>query len=256
MRSKSYFFLSFLAHALAIVTIAISLGRITDGPARTEIQPEKVAALPPVEEAVASPAVESPGLKKKKKGASGQAKVPVATGSAGDVKAKIAAFAAEIEQKKVDESKTALLSEQVEDDSKTEATSADVDNTPDPAPVGLTEEPNESTEVVKGGTSQNNAVEYTELKQAPGNPAPFYPLAARREKRQGQVELLYRVTKEGKVTEVQIQKSSGSEDLDAEAVKAVSQYRYVAGQEGWAHHPITFALKGEEEAEPSKLGAR
>lgn len=104
-----------------------------------------------------------------------------------------------------------------------------------------------------GGASQSGAVAFTELKQMKGNKPPSFPLSARKEKREGEVELLYKVTKDGQVADVTLAKSSGYEDLDEEAIKAVSRFRFVPGQEGWAKHPVRFSLKGDAEALPSRL---
>lgn len=120
-------------------------------------------------------------------------------------------------------------------------------------PVGRGNDPKEDGELNKGGATQAGAVSYLELKQAQGNKTPFYPISARKEKREGQLELLYRVTREGKVADVKIAKSSGHDDLDQEAVRAISKFKFVPGQEGWARHPVSFALKGQEEALPSRL---
>jgi protein TonB len=86
-----------------------------------------------------------------------------------------------------------------------------------------------------------------------GNKPPRYPLQARKEGREGEVDLLYRVTKEGGVADIQIVRSSGSQDLDQEAVRAIAKFRFVPGQEGWARHPVNFTLKGETAALPSRL---
>ncbi|MGE4130679.1 MAG: TonB family protein [Bdellovibrionales bacterium] len=105
----------------------------------------------------------------------------------------------------------------------------------------------------KGGDSKKTAVSYLNLKQFSGNRAPRYPITARRDGRQGQVDLLYRVTPDGRTADIQIAKSSGHEDLDMEAVRAIAKYRFVPGQEGWARHPIIFSLKGVATAMPSRL---
>jgi protein TonB len=120
----------------------------------------------------------------------------------------------------------------------------------DPAPAAAAEA---AQGLGRGGENKGEAVNYLELKQFSGNKAPTYPMQARKDKRQGQVDLLYRVTTEGRVAEVQIAKSSGHADLDEAAVKAIAKYRFVPGQEGWAHHPVIFALKGEASELPSKL---
>ena len=117
-----------------------------------------------------------------------------------------------------------------------------------PAP---THEP--ATSGQKGGESKTEAVSYLDLTQYSGNKPPVYPMSARKDSRQGSVDLLYRVTKEGRVAEVQVHKSSGHPDLDEAAVKAVAKYKFVPGQDGWAKQPVIFTLKGEADALPSKL---
>jgi protein TonB len=141
-------------------------------------------------------------------------------------------------------------------DEDTEATSQEIDDSDEQIEgeqPGAAVEKSSTTEVAEGGAGQKGTISYLDLKQMPGNKAPAYPLQARREGHQGQVELLYHVTKEGKVEGIQIAKSSGFKDLDQEAVKAVSAYRFVPGQEGWARHPINFELKGEAATLPSRL---
>lgn len=137
----------------------------------------------------------------------------------------------------------------VEEEKTTEATAHEAKAT-DPAPSAAAEA---TQNLGHGGESKAEAVNYLELKQFSGNKAPTYPMQARKDKRQGQVDLLYRVTKEGRVAEVQIAKTSGHADLDEAAVKAIAKFRFVPGQEGWARHPVIFALKGEAAALPSKL---
>ena len=132
-----------------------------------------------------------------------------------------------------------------DEDAKTEATSPEA-TAPGP-------ETQDGGDLGKGGATQAAAVAYTDLKQAKGNTNPVYPLKARKEQRQGQVELVYRVTKDGKVADVQIAKSSGHADLDQAAVRAVSKFKFVPSQEGWAYHPVNFALKGDSAPLPSRL---
>lgn len=141
-----------------------------------------------------------------------------------------------------------------EDDESTEA-AAEQAEAEDPAPVGYSE-PSESKaqgETPTDDAATQDAVSYLNLKQASGNKPPFYPVAARRERRQGDLELVYRVTHDGLVADVSVAKSSGFQDLDKAAVDAVSKYRFEPGQEGWARHPIAFTLKGPEEELPSQL---
>lgn len=184
------------------------------------------------------------------------------------------AVAATPEEQKEEAPKFIPVKEQVaakpldEAEEKTEANSEDA-QAEDPAPQPVKEEkpadqPATSGKTEKaagtalaalgqGGDSKAEAVNYLSLTQYSGNKAPEYPLAARKEQRQGQVDLLYRVTKEGRVTEVSIAKSSGHKDLDESAVKAIAKFKFVSGQEGWAKHAVIFKLAGATSTLPSKL---
>lgn len=124
---------------------------------------------------------------------------------------------------------------------------------PEAAPVANTAPAEEAGPSTKGGATKGDAVSYLDLKQLPGNRLPTYPMQARLENRQGLLELLYRVTREGTVTDVQVVKSSGSKDLDDSAVAAISTYKFVSGQEGWARHPVVFSLKGDATSAASRL---
>jgi protein TonB len=84
---------------------------------------------------------------------------------------------------------------------------------------------------------------YLQLKQESGNPAPKYPFAARQMGQEGNVELTYFVTETGEVKDLRVSKSSGFPDLDREAVRAISTYKYSPGQSGWTKHPVQFSLK-------------
>ncbi len=162
--------------------------------------------------------------------------------------------------------------EQVE--AKTEADSSDLEKgQQDPAPtatagppsVAPTEAPiatssqatpDQGQSLGKGGATKEGAVSVLQLKQMPGNKPPAYPERARREQRQGQLELVYRVTREGKVADIQIVKSTGSQDLDSEATQAIAKFKFVPGQEGWAKHPVVFNLKGTVTSMPSRLRSK
>lgn len=223
-------------------------------------QPKKVAAVAPVKKSAPV-----------KKAAPAPAPAPVSDSQDAPEKLQpdveeAVPVAAESEDKKVEEevSKPEPVKETaaagVAADQATEASSKEEAKAADPvaaaAPAGATQEINQLTEggeLGKGGATAAGAVEYTELRQMAGNKPPVYPLAARRERRQGETELLYRVQKDGTVTDVSVARSSGSEDLDNEAVRAVSKFRFVPGQEGWAKHPVQFNLKGDTAAMPSRL---
>lgn len=82
------------------------------------------------------------------------------------------------------------------------------------------------------------------------NPAPRYPLAARRAAEQGTVTLRVLVTREGLASRVAVEKSSGSPHLDAAALEAVKAWRFTPARRGdeviesWILVPIVFRLEG------------
>jgi periplasmic protein TonB len=82
------------------------------------------------------------------------------------------------------------------------------------------------------------------------NPAPNYPLAARRTGQQGTTTVRVLVTPEGLPARVDLEKSSGSMHLDNAAVEAVKGWRFVPARrgteavEGWVLVPIVFRLEG------------
>ncbi len=81
------------------------------------------------------------------------------------------------------------------------------------------------------------------------NPAPRYPLAARRAGEQGTVTLKVRVTSGGLPERVEVEKTSGSSRLDAAALDAVRQWRFVPARRGatpvesWVLVPVVFRLE-------------
>jgi len=82
------------------------------------------------------------------------------------------------------------------------------------------------------------------------NPAPQYPLAARRTGQQGTATVRVLVTREGLPARVDLEKTSGSMHLDNAAVEAVKGWRFVPARrgneavEGWVLVPIVFRLEG------------
>lgn len=94
---------------------------------------------------------------------------------------------------------------------------------------------------------------FQSLTQKAGNRAPEYPIEARAQSRQGNVELLYFVNKDGLVEQAKVATSSGHEDLDQAALNTISNYRFVPGQEGWTRHAVNFSLKGETALQPARL---
>lgn len=82
------------------------------------------------------------------------------------------------------------------------------------------------------------------------NPAPRYPVAARRAGEQGTVTLRVLVTRDGRPARVDLEKTSGSAHLDAAALEAVRGWRFVPARlgtdviESWVLVPIVFRLEG------------
>jgi protein TonB len=80
------------------------------------------------------------------------------------------------------------------------------------------------------------------------NPAPEYPSLAQRRGWEGTVMLRVHVLANGKPGEIQIQKSSGRQQLDDAALSAVKQWSFVpakqgdVAQDGWVSVPIDFKI--------------
>jgi len=80
------------------------------------------------------------------------------------------------------------------------------------------------------------------------NPAPEYPSLAQRRGWEGTVLLRVHVLASGKPGEIQIQKSSGRQQLDDAALDAVKRWSFVpakqgdVAQDGWVSVPIDFKI--------------
>ena len=103
------------------------------------------------------------------------------------------------------------------------------------------------------GGSKRGMRSYQDLRQMPGNPVPQYPAQSRMRREQGDVLIKYFVSSSGRVTELQLIRSSGHPLLDREAIQAASQYRFVPGQAGWTLHPVSFVLTGQDELVGGRL---
>lgn len=81
------------------------------------------------------------------------------------------------------------------------------------------------------------------------NPAPRYPLIARRNGEQGTVTLRVLVARDGTPARVTIEKTSGSPHLDDAALETVRSWRFVPARRGeetieaWVLVPIVFRLE-------------
>jgi len=82
------------------------------------------------------------------------------------------------------------------------------------------------------------------------NPAPSYPVFAKRARQQGKVILRVQVDASGQVAVIGIHRSSGFERLDEAALSAVRQWRFVPARSGdravagVALVPINFQIEG------------
>jgi periplasmic protein TonB len=82
------------------------------------------------------------------------------------------------------------------------------------------------------------------------NPAPYYPVLARRAGEQGRVVLRVLVSPAGRADEVEIRTSSGYPRLDESARDTVRRWRFVPAKRGdepvsaWVLIPISFRLEG------------
>jgi protein TonB len=81
------------------------------------------------------------------------------------------------------------------------------------------------------------------------NPAPSYPVAARRAGEQGTVTLKVLVGMDGLPQRVEVEKTSGSSRLDSAALDAVRRWRFVPARRGssaiesWVLVPVVFRLE-------------
>lgn len=81
------------------------------------------------------------------------------------------------------------------------------------------------------------------------NPAPRYPVAARRAGEQGTVTLKVLVGMDGMPQRVEVERTSGSPRLDSAALDAVRRWRFVPAHRGstpiesWVLVPVVFRLE-------------
>jgi periplasmic protein TonB len=78
---------------------------------------------------------------------------------------------------------------------------------------------------------------------------PRYPESARRQGVEGTALLKVRVTEQGRVEAVQLERSAGHPDLDQAAIEAVRRWRFEPARRGkqpmavWALIPVMFKLE-------------
>lgn len=104
-------------------------------------------------------------------------------------------------------------------------------------------------EVAKAKAAPEPAIESPSFGAAYlNNPAPTYPMSARRMGEQGKVLLKVLVSEDGKATTVQVDRSSGHSKLDEAAVEAVKKWSFIPAKRSnkpmsaYVLVPINFSL--------------
>lgn len=78
---------------------------------------------------------------------------------------------------------------------------------------------------------------------------PHYPESARRRGIEGTVLLKMRITEQGRVETVQVERSAGHPDLDQSAMEAVKRWRFAPARRAgeavavWVFIPVEFKLQ-------------
>lgn len=94
----------------------------------------------------------------------------------------------------------------------------------------------------------------SELKALSGNPNPVYPARDRLARKEGTSVILGRVSADGRVSEVTVERSSGSAQMDSASAQAFRSWRFQGGQQGWVRKPFQFKLVGDAKEVPAPLG--
>lgn len=103
-----------------------------------------------------------------------------------------------------------------------------------------------------GGPAAGETVHaLADFKQTAGNPKPRYDREDRMKNRSGTVTFQAFVKKDGSLDEFQMIESSGHRTLDAKTLKALKQWKFAAGQQGWIEIPFRWDLKGGVQEMPS-----
>lgn len=104
------------------------------------------------------------------------------------------------------------------------------------------------------GTAIGPIRDASELRALPGNPNPVYPIRDRLARKEGTTIILGRVTPDGRVSDLTVQKSSGSQAMDSASMQAFRSWRFQSGQQGWVRKPFQFRLVGAAKEVPAPLG--
>ncbi|MGE3757922.1 MAG: TonB family protein [Pseudobdellovibrionaceae bacterium] len=92
-----------------------------------------------------------------------------------------------------------------------------------------------------------------DLRQRPGNIRPAYDVEDRRQQRQGLVNFMAYVTRDGSLTQFKMTRSTGHNTLDKKTFDALKKWKFLPGQEGWVEIPFNWSLRGEAQEAPGGL---
>ncbi len=101
--------------------------------------------------------------------------------------------------------------------------------------------------------SENGVRALEDLRQKPGNKKPEYDQQDRYHQLQGEILFRAYVTKEGTLTQIKPMKLTGHRSLDLKTLKAIKEWKFYPGQEGWVEIPYIWSLKGEPQEMPGGL---
>lgn len=93
--------------------------------------------------------------------------------------------------------------------------------------------------------SAEKEIDFSKLKQKPGNPAIYYPDFARREGMEGRLVVRFFVDANGFVDQMKLEGSSGHTKLDNFILRLLSSYQF-EDKEVWTRFDQSFKLEGEE----------
>ena len=128
-------------------------------------------------------------------------------------------------------------------------------------PILVTQKQNSPVKVVQGSKGQKGGGKKLKaippydgpkitsgqsLRQQGGNRPPQYPVVDRIRKNTGTVTVLGFVNKQGRVSNVQVDSSTGTRRMNTSALMAFKKYRFQKGQEGWVKMPFKYTLDDGE----------
>ena len=92
-----------------------------------------------------------------------------------------------------------------------------------------------------------------DIRQKPGNKKPQYDYQDRLAGRQGEIVFITYISKAGTPVQFKMVKGTGHSELDTKTLKALKEWRFYPGQEGWVEIPFRWDLKGGPQEMPATL---